>query len=214
MPTATSEPTPEPTRQPTRERILHTAAALFAQHGYHGASMRDIAAGTGLRAASLYNHFPGKEELLLAVGEPYFAAMLPALRSVAARDSDPLDRLVDMIRTTIEIGLTHKDAHLTLVSDMRIIRRTPQLAPLVEASRACITQWRRVLREGRRTGAIRADVQPAAAIWIIFTAMTGMIDDDYRADMLGAPNVRPVPALCTLLVDGLRPPAASSAATA
>jgi TetR/AcrR family transcriptional regulator, cholesterol catabolism regulator len=193
-----------PVTESTRDRIVRAAEGLFAQHGYHGASMRDIAAGTGLRAASLYNHFPSKEELLLAVGSRYFDAMLPALRSIASRADDPLDRLVDMIRTTIDIGLAHKDAHLTLVSDMRIIRKTPQLAPLVDASRACIAQWRRVLREGRRTGVIRADIQPAAAIWIIFTAMTGMIDDDYRADMLGAPNVRPVPALCTLLVDGLR----------
>ncbi len=47
----------------TRQRILDEALKLFAQHGFAGTSMRMVARATGLRESSLYNHFPGKEDL-------------------------------------------------------------------------------------------------------------------------------------------------------
>jgi AcrR family transcriptional regulator len=50
-----------------RDDIIRTALAYFAQHGYHGASMREIARQVGLSQAGLLHHFPTKAELLTAV---------------------------------------------------------------------------------------------------------------------------------------------------
>jgi len=47
----------------TRTRILQEAVSLFANAGYNGVSMRDIARGVGTSAAALYHHFPDKETL-------------------------------------------------------------------------------------------------------------------------------------------------------
>jgi AcrR family transcriptional regulator len=58
-----------PAPSQTRERILDVAEALFADQGFAGTSVRDIAAAAGLTAASLYNHFDGKEALYAAVLE-------------------------------------------------------------------------------------------------------------------------------------------------
>jgi AcrR family transcriptional regulator len=52
---------------PTRDRILLCATKMFVRAGYSGISIRDIAAANGLRAASIYHHFPSKESLLEAV---------------------------------------------------------------------------------------------------------------------------------------------------
>jgi AcrR family transcriptional regulator len=49
----------------TRSRILETAIILLAGRGYGGTSMRDIARGVGVKAASLYVHFPGGKQQLL-----------------------------------------------------------------------------------------------------------------------------------------------------
>ncbi|MDR0897665.1 MAG: TetR/AcrR family transcriptional regulator [Oscillospiraceae bacterium] len=49
---------------PTRDRILLCATKMFVRAGYAGISIRDIAAANGLRAASIYHHFPSKENLL------------------------------------------------------------------------------------------------------------------------------------------------------
>lgn len=53
----------------TRERILDVAEALFAERGYEGTTLRDVAGRVGLRIPSLYNHFDSKDSLYAAVLE-------------------------------------------------------------------------------------------------------------------------------------------------
>lgn len=48
----------------TKERILETALELFAQNGYLGTSMQDIAARLKITKAALYKHYTGKQEIL------------------------------------------------------------------------------------------------------------------------------------------------------
>lgn len=47
-----------------REEILDAAAALFAERGYHGASIDDLGSAVGLSGPAIYRHFSGKEDLL------------------------------------------------------------------------------------------------------------------------------------------------------
>ena len=74
MPLPPPAASPAPRRLPTRrggeitaERILDAAEALFAERGYDGATLRDVAARVGIRIPSLYNHFDGKDSLYAAV---------------------------------------------------------------------------------------------------------------------------------------------------
>ncbi|MEK7247822.1 MAG: helix-turn-helix domain-containing protein [Chloroflexota bacterium] len=53
----------------TRRRILKPALALFARHGFHGASIRDIARSIGLTEAAIYYHFPSKRAIIRALYE-------------------------------------------------------------------------------------------------------------------------------------------------
>ncbi len=47
----------------TKEKILNESLELFAEKGYHGTSMREIAKAVGIRGSSIYNHFSGKEDI-------------------------------------------------------------------------------------------------------------------------------------------------------
>ncbi len=59
----------------TRERVLQVAQALFAERGYRGTSLRDIAKRIGIKAPSLLHHFPSKEQLYLAVLDKMFESL-------------------------------------------------------------------------------------------------------------------------------------------
>jgi AcrR family transcriptional regulator len=67
----------------TRDRILDTAEALFAERGLAATSVRDIASAVGLTAASLYNHFEGKEALYAAVLERGMRPLIDVLETLS-----------------------------------------------------------------------------------------------------------------------------------
>ncbi len=75
-----------------RERILDSAFALFSTKGFTETSMRDIADAVGIKAASLYNHFSGKQELFEALIKRetgYVEEQLKSLGAMASPDDDP-----------------------------------------------------------------------------------------------------------------------------
>ena len=51
----------------TKEKILEAALSLFAENGYDGTSVEQIANIVGIKAPSLYKHFKGKEDILNAL---------------------------------------------------------------------------------------------------------------------------------------------------
>ena len=75
-----------------RERILDAAERLARHGGYYGFSFRDVAAGVGVKSASIHHHFPTKEDLATALASRYRARFLDSLGDPG--DSGALDRLV------------------------------------------------------------------------------------------------------------------------
>jgi AcrR family transcriptional regulator len=76
-----------------RDALLDAAAKRFAERGYEGASMRDIAGDVGMLAGSMYYHFPSKEELLVAVHRAGVSRFEAAVDKALSAHSEPWDRL-------------------------------------------------------------------------------------------------------------------------
>src|SRR5436190_931007 len=66
-----------------RREIVDQAAALFDRRGYHGTSLEDVAASVGLRKASLYHYFRGKDDILAGVDSGAFRPMDPRMATLA-----------------------------------------------------------------------------------------------------------------------------------
>ncbi len=104
----------------TKEKIFDAAIDLFAEKGYDGVSIRDIAKAVGIKESSVYKHYPSKEAILDAV----FAYMQEKLyRETVPRD---YDRLVgaQTVETTLANGFGQLAAFVTdpyMLKIMRII---------------------------------------------------------------------------------------------
>lgn len=80
-------------KRKTREEILELSASLFAQNGYDGVSMRDVAAAIGLTKAALYYHFADKDQLYLDAVAYEFREREATLKDMLAGDGTPWERL-------------------------------------------------------------------------------------------------------------------------
>jgi TetR/AcrR family transcriptional repressor of nem operon len=88
-----------------KEAILSAARRLAQAHGYNGLNFRDLADEVGIKAASIYYHFPSKADLGAAVARRYWEDTASGLQSMSAETSDPLRclrRYPDVFRKALQ----------------------------------------------------------------------------------------------------------------
>ncbi|UNS98820.1 TetR/AcrR family transcriptional regulator [Streptomyces tubbatahanensis] len=91
-----TEARPRGTRLPRRARrnqLLGAAQEVFVAQGYHAAAMDDIAERAGVSKPVLYQHFPGKLELYLALLDQHCEALLQAVRRALESTTDNKQRV-------------------------------------------------------------------------------------------------------------------------
>lgn len=91
-----TEARPRGTRLPRRARrnqLLGAAQEVFVAQGYHAAAMDDIAERAGVSKPVLYQHFPGKLELYLALLDQHCELLLQAVRSALASTTENKQRV-------------------------------------------------------------------------------------------------------------------------
>lgn len=105
------------TREDRREQLLTIALRVFAAGGYHTTSMDDIAAAAGVSKPVLYQHFPGKRELYLALVEFTLADLSERLAHALAASQDNNRAAVErMIATHFEFVEQQPASHRLVFS--------------------------------------------------------------------------------------------------
>ncbi len=93
-------------RTPRREQILHSAAALFAERGFHAVGVDDIGAAAGISGPGVYRHFAGKQAVLESLVDRAMTQMLDGATAITDRRDEPrvtLEALVDLhVRFAVE----------------------------------------------------------------------------------------------------------------
>jgi AcrR family transcriptional regulator len=102
--------------------ILRAAAALIAERGYHGASMRDIARAVGLQMASLYHHFGSKQELLVLIMREAMHDLTSCVEaSVDAAGDDPGSRLAAAMRAHVRFHTERRPEVIVADAELRAL---------------------------------------------------------------------------------------------
>ncbi|QRP46339.1 TetR/AcrR family transcriptional regulator [Amycolatopsis sp. FDAARGOS 1241] len=101
----------------SEEAVLDTALTLFAERGYHGTALSQIAEVLQIRTPSLYNHMRSKEDLLRAIVDRTTAAVLEDFERVTGEDDDWTGQLARATRVYAFRHATHRREALVVNRD-------------------------------------------------------------------------------------------------
>jgi len=99
-------------KQLLRQEILDAARTLFIREGYENVSMRKIAEKIDYSPTTIYLYFRDKSDLLFAVCEDTFAALVKELSALQKKTRNPLEGLKKGLRIYVQFGLRHPQHYL------------------------------------------------------------------------------------------------------
>ena len=147
----------------TKEKLKKAALAAFAQKGYEGATMQEIAEAVGINKASIYNHYKGKEDLYLAVYQDV-ASKYEKLLKRLIKNSDNMeiqDKLMYMFKEYILFY--YKDLNISLFWTQILILTPPEIRKklyidILKREEPFEKRMLEILGEGMQQGIIRRDI--------------------------------------------------------
>jgi AcrR family transcriptional regulator len=155
------EPATERRRDPerTRAEILAVATTEFADRGYDGARVDEIAARTSTTKRMIYYYFGGKKQLFVAVLEQAYSRIRAAERDVNVDHLEP----TAAIRRLAEVTFDHHEAHpdfirLVGIENVHRGKHIAQLTSLIDLNTPAIQLLRDILKRGRQQGVFRTDI--------------------------------------------------------
>jgi AcrR family transcriptional regulator len=136
----------------TRGRILHAALRLFSEYGFHGSSIRQIAAEVGINPATLYAHYPSKEHILAELVLVGHQELDRRLRAALA--SAPASAAAGLAALVRQHALIHCDYPLlALVANTELHALTTEAAaPALQLRAGCRRLLAEVLTAGAASG--------------------------------------------------------------
>jgi AcrR family transcriptional regulator len=155
----------------TRSQIVRAAYRLFHSQGYHGTSMRQIAQEAGIAVGGIYNHFPGKEEIFIAVLDAYhpYHGILRALEQPYGENAEDFIRQAASVMVQ-ELERSPEFLNLFLVEIVEFnARHVPQIFASVFPRMAPF-----ILRFQEQSGELRPLPLP-----ILFRAFLGLFFSYY-----------------------------------
>jgi AcrR family transcriptional regulator len=143
-----------------RERILASAAELFARKGVSATTVREIADEVGILSGSLYHHFESKEAIVDEIISSYLEDLRSRYQKVLAPDTNPRNQLHDLIVASLEVVEAHPHATEIYQNDVNYLSQIERFGYLRGAGRAVQNTWIEVINAGIEQGVFRADLDP------------------------------------------------------
>ncbi len=151
-----------------RDELVRTAARLFAERGYDGTSMGDVAEAMGLQKGSLYSLTDSKQALLADAMREGAAAFHLALDAVPD-DAPAIERIRRALRGHLEVVAAQLDVATVFTREWRALEGVAR-DEIVAARRRYEQRWRLLFREGVERGELRVDLDADAAALLVLSA--------------------------------------------
>ena len=151
-----------------REELTRTAARLFAERGYQGTSLADLAEALGMQKPSLYHHIASKEDLLWDAASEGAAAFHAALDAVP-ETAPATERIRLALRAHLAVVADQLDVATVFVREWRFLSRERRDGFLAERRRY-EERIRELFRDGVEASELRTDLDVATAALLFLSA--------------------------------------------
>jgi AcrR family transcriptional regulator len=178
-----------------QERVLAAAAAVFADRGFHRASVRDVGAEAGMSLAGLYHYFPSKADLLHEIAVRAFDSLLARLDS--APPGTPRQRLTLLVRSHLSFFLSRPHEMKVLVRETECLPEALE-AEVAERKRRYYQRCHEIL--GELDGGRRDEEELRLATLALF-GMLNWTYSWYRPERDGGPE-RLTERMLAIFLDG------------
>lgn len=147
----------------TLDRILDSAVQLFFERGYHGTSMRDVAAVVGIQMSSLYYHFPSKQSLLLDIMERTMNDLIDNAHEALLLPKTPREKLISGITRHVNFHAQKHRENFITDSELRSLDETAKLL-IISKRDEYSSLFRNIIKDGQDLGDFRrTDISVALA---------------------------------------------------
>jgi len=150
-----------------KEEIVSIASQLFKERGYSAVSMRDIAQAMGIKAASLYNHITGKQEILSTLILEVAGEFTNGMNSVVSDSISPVAKIQKIIELHIDITVNYSEGLAALNNDWMHLENN-DLDRFVKMREDYEENFRRIIKEGIEAG----EIQPRHPEVILFSILS------------------------------------------
>ena len=151
-----------------RSELTRQAARLFAQKGYHGTSIGDLAEAMGVQKGSLYAHIESKADLLWEVAHGGAVAFHEALDAVPD-DLNATEKIRLSLRAHLRVIAEQLDVATVFIREWRYLEGERR-DEFVAERRRYEERFRALFREGRELGQLRTDLDDATAALLALSA--------------------------------------------
>lgn len=173
-------------RRDRRQDILQASLHLFAEKGFHGTSMRDIARAAGITEGLIYHYFAGKRDLFRAIIEEY--SFLPLLRTLPdlAGQLDLRGLLLVLARGFFDVLRQNTELARLLLQEIQVFPEEKE-AFFADAVGQSIGELAQIL-ESRMSERARAQVDPQVSSRLFFNALLAFFVEQ---EILGGKHLLP-----------------------
>lgn len=161
-------------RREREQLILQTAEEVFTEKGYYDTSMEEIAVRVGVAKGTVYLHFPGKEDLVIAILTRMIDQLMILLTETRAGEGTPRKKLEDILRVLYgEFYSKRIQFFFTMYNSLTVHTFVEQhRAKMRERWTLILDQVNYLVDEAKKEGQIRRDIPTNIMVSVFFNLQT------------------------------------------